>query len=83
MEKNCYQIVHNWYKRACRLGLKIIYAPHHPDVFVVKGGHKYMISCSILQTSNTCSASNNLVSKRFNYGACKCLIDTNMLYITV
>jgi hypothetical protein len=28
---------HNWYKRACILGLKIIYAPHHPDVFVLEG----------------------------------------------
>jgi len=28
---------HNWYKRTCRLGLKSIYAPHHLDVFGVKG----------------------------------------------
>jgi hypothetical protein len=28
---------HNWYKRACILGLKTIYAPHHPDVFGLKG----------------------------------------------
>jgi hypothetical protein len=28
---------HNWYKRACILGLKTIYAPHHPDVFRLKG----------------------------------------------
>jgi hypothetical protein len=28
---------HNWYKRACMLGLKTIYAPHHPDVFDLKG----------------------------------------------
>jgi len=31
------QRFHNWYKRACRLGLKTIYAPHHPDVFGPKG----------------------------------------------
>jgi hypothetical protein len=31
------QRFHNWYKRACRLGLKTIYAPHHPDVFGLKG----------------------------------------------
>ena len=31
------QRMHNWYKRACRLGLKTLYAPHHPDVFGVKG----------------------------------------------
>ena len=28
---------HNWYKRACRLVLRTIYAPHHPDVFGTKG----------------------------------------------
>ena len=71
------QRMHNWYKRACRLGLKTIYAPHHLDVFGVKS----MISCLILQTSSTCSASKNLVSKWFDYGACKCLIDTNILYV--
>ena len=27
---------HNWYKRACILGLKTIYAPHPPDAFGVK-----------------------------------------------
>ena len=31
------QRFHNWYKRACRLGLRSIYSPHHPDVFVIKG----------------------------------------------
>ena len=31
------QRMHNWFKRACRLGLKTIYAPHHPDVFGPKG----------------------------------------------
>ena len=31
------QRFHNWYKRACRLGLKTIYAPHHPDVFGLMG----------------------------------------------
>ena len=31
------QRMHNWYKRACRFGLKTLYAPHHPDVFGVKG----------------------------------------------
>jgi hypothetical protein len=30
------QRMYNWYKRACRLGLKTIYAPHHPDVFGIK-----------------------------------------------
>ena len=30
------QRMHNWYKRACILGLETIYAPHHPDVFGVK-----------------------------------------------
>ena len=29
--------MHNWYMRACRLGLKTLYAPRHPDVFRVKG----------------------------------------------
>ena len=29
--------LHNWYKRACRLVLRTIYAPHHPDVFGTKG----------------------------------------------
>jgi len=29
--------LHNWYKRACRLGLRTIYALHHPDVFGTKG----------------------------------------------
>ena len=29
--------LHHWYKRACILGLKTIYAPHHPDVFGPKG----------------------------------------------
>ena len=28
---------HNWYKRACILGLKTIYALHHPGGFVLKG----------------------------------------------
>jgi hypothetical protein len=28
---------HNWYKRACILGLKTIYASHHPDIFGLKG----------------------------------------------
>jgi len=68
------QRMHNWYKRACRLGLKTLYAPHHPVVFGVKG-HKSMISCLILKTSSTCSTSHNLVSKWFDHGACKCLID--------
>jgi hypothetical protein len=27
---------YNWYKRACILGLKTKYAPHHPDVFGLK-----------------------------------------------
>ena len=31
------QRMHNWYKRAYRLGLKTLYALHHPDVFGVKG----------------------------------------------
>ena len=31
------QRMHNWYKRACRLGLKTLYAPHHSVVFGVKG----------------------------------------------
>ena len=31
------QRLHHWYKRACILGLKTIYAPHHPDVFGPKG----------------------------------------------
>ena len=31
------QRFHSWYKRACRLGLKTLYAPHHPDVFGLKG----------------------------------------------
>ena len=34
-----------------------------------------MILRSILKTSSKCSASHNLVSKWFDYGACKCLID--------
>jgi hypothetical protein len=29
--------LHNWYKRACILGLKTIYAPYHLDVFGPKG----------------------------------------------
>jgi len=29
--------MHNWFKRACRLGLKTIYAPHPRDVSGVKG----------------------------------------------
>ena len=43
-------------------------------------GHKSMISRLIFQTSSACSASKNLVLKWFDYGACKSLIDTNMLY---
>jgi len=31
------QRFNNWYKRACRLGLRTIYARHHPDVFGTKG----------------------------------------------
>ena len=31
------QRLHNWYKRACILGLKTIYAPYHLDVFGPKG----------------------------------------------
>ena len=31
------QRLHHWYKRACILGLKTIYAPHYPDVFGPKG----------------------------------------------
>ena len=31
------QRMHNWYRRACRFGLKTLYAPHHPNVFGVKG----------------------------------------------
>ena len=52
---------HNWYKRACILGLKTIYAPHHSDVFGLKGQQIFDISHSILKTSNTCYPSNNLV----------------------
>ena len=40
----------NWYKRACRLGLQTKYAPHHPDVFRVKG-IKSMILSPILKTT--------------------------------
>ena len=29
--------MHNWYKRACRLGLRSLGAPHHKDVFGLKG----------------------------------------------
>ena len=29
--------MHNWYKRACRLGLRSLCAPHHKDVFGLKG----------------------------------------------
>ena len=35
---------HNWYKRACILGLKTIYAPHHPDVFGLKGQQIFVIT---------------------------------------
>jgi len=38
------QRMHNWYKRACRIGLKTIYAPYHPDVFGVKGPQTYDIT---------------------------------------
>ena len=38
------QRMHNWYKRACRVGLKTIYASHHPDVFEVKGPQVYDIT---------------------------------------
>ena len=37
------QRMHNWYKRACRLGLKTIYAPHHLDVFGVKSNQVHDI----------------------------------------
>ena len=34
----CYmRRLHNWYRRTCRFGLKTIYAPHHLDVFRLKG----------------------------------------------
>jgi len=29
--------MHDWYKRACRLGLRSLGAPHHKDVFGLKG----------------------------------------------
>ena len=29
--------MHNWYKRACRLGLRSLGAPHHKDAFGLKG----------------------------------------------
>ena len=29
--------MHNWYKRACRLGLRSLGAPHYQDVFGLKG----------------------------------------------
>jgi len=38
------QRMHNWYKRACRLGLKAIYASHHPYVFGVKWPQAYNIT---------------------------------------
>jgi hypothetical protein len=31
------QRMHKWHKRACRLRLRTIYAPHDPEVFGVKG----------------------------------------------
>jgi len=38
------QRFHNWYKRACRVGLKTIYALHHPDVFGLKRPHIFNIT---------------------------------------
>lgn len=37
------QRMHNWYKRACRLGQKTIFAQHHLDVFGVKRPQVYNI----------------------------------------
>ena len=37
------QRMHNWYKRACRLGQKTIFAQHHLDVFGVKSPQVYNI----------------------------------------
>jgi hypothetical protein len=71
---------HNWYKRACILGLKTIYAPQH-RMYSDLRDNKSLISCSILKICNICSASNNLLLKWFDSGACKCLIDTNLIYI--
>ena len=31
------KMMHNWYKRAYRLGLRTLGALHHPDVFGLKG----------------------------------------------
>jgi hypothetical protein len=62
-------------------------APYHPMLHTIRmysdlRGNKSLISCSILKKSNTCSASNNLILKWFDSGACKCLIGTNLIYIT-
>ena len=65
---------HNWYKRTCRLGLKSIYAPHHLDVFGVKGPQIFDIIFDFADIQHICSTSKNLVLKWFDSGACKCLI---------
>ena len=65
---------HNWYKWTCRLGLKSIYAPHHLDVFGVKGPQIFDIIFDFADIQHICSTSKNLVLKWFDSGACKCLI---------
>ena len=65
------QRFNNWYKRACRLGLRTIYALHL-RMYSELRGLKSLISRSILKTSSTCSISKNLVLKWFDSGACEC-----------
>ena len=74
--------MHNWYKRGCRLGLRTIHAPHDLEVFGLKGNdiHDIMFDCLDIQNMFRLK---ELALKWLDSGACKCLIDTNILYIIV
>ena len=52
--------MHIWYKRACRLELTTIYAPHDLDVLGLKG-MRSMISHSVFDISKTSSALKELL----------------------
>jgi len=62
--------LHNWYKWTCRLGLRTIYTPHHPDVFGTKGPEIFDITFDFEDIQHMFYLKK--VLKWFDSGACKC-----------
>jgi hypothetical protein len=66
------RMFHNWYKMACIVGLKTIYAPHHPDVFGLMGHQIFDIM--FIQ--------HMFRHQHFGIEMVRLLIDTNLIYVT-